>query len=127
MVRDRDVHNEGQPLRRRVPLPDVSAVALEIHVRAVEQSVWTRRPGFVSDAALDELAPGHVTTIAALELSLARLWRRTADGYVVCDLDLVDHLSAGVVGRAGLRWFRAAGAVMARCWRALNNESVIPL
>jgi hypothetical protein len=81
----------------------------------------------VCDADLDALGSGHVTTLAALELSLAGLWRRTTDGYVVTDLDLVDHLAASPARRAGERWGRVARAAMARCWRVLNSETVIPL
>jgi hypothetical protein len=126
-VRDRTVYNEVELLRRRVDYPAVSDAALEIHVRAVDNSARTRRPEYVSDVALDALASGHITTLAALELTLARLWRRTTDGYVVCDLELIDHLSTGEAQRASLRWIRSAGAALARCWRVLNSETVIPL
>lgn len=93
----------------------VSAPALEVHVCAVERSVKTRYPQFVSDAILDALAPGSVTTIAALELCLAGLWRRIDGGYIVDDSPLIAHLSAG-------RFRRCVRFV----WRYLNSESVLP-
>lgn len=93
----------------------VSAPALEIHVRAVDRSVRTRRPGFVSDVILDAVAPGSVTTLAALELCLAGLWHRVGAGYVVDDADLIAHLTAGPVRR-----------LARRAWRYLNSEPVIP-
>jgi hypothetical protein len=94
----------------------VSAPALEIHVRAVDQSVRTSCPAFVSDELLDKVAPGSVTTIAALELCLAGLWLRVNGGYSVDDADLIAHLSVGRVRR----WAR-------RAWQYLNSEPVIPL
>lgn len=93
----------------------VSATAIELHVRSVYHSVRTTRPTFVSDDALDALAPGSVTTIAALELSVAGLWQRVPGGYLVIDRELVAHLSAGPVRR----WAR-------RVWLNLNSESIIP-
>jgi hypothetical protein len=93
----------------------VSATALELHVRAVERSVRTRHPAFVSDAILDAVAPGSVTTVAALELWVAGLWRRTEGGYLVDDRELIAHLSVGPVRR----WGR-------RVWSYLTSEPVIP-
>ena len=93
----------------------VSAPALEIHVRAVHQSVRTSCPAFVSDELLDTVAPGPVTTIAALELCLAGLWLRVHRGYAVNDADLIDHLSVGPVRR----WVH-------RAWNYLTSEPVIP-
>lgn len=95
---------------------DISAPALEIHVRAVDQSVRTSCPAFVSDELLDEVASGSVTTIAALELCLAGLWLRVNGGYVVDDADLIAHLSVGPIRR----WAR-------KFWQYLNSEPVIPL
>jgi hypothetical protein len=94
----------------------VSAPALEIHVRAVDRSVRTSCPAFVSDQLLDTIAPGSVTTLAALELCLSGLWLRVRGGYAVNDADLIAHLSVGRVRR----WAR-------RAWRYLNSEPVIPL
>ena len=94
---------------------NVSAPALEVHVCAVERSVKTRYPQFVSDAILDALAPGSVTTLAALELCLVGLWRRIDGGYIVDDAALVAHLSAGRLRR----WAQMV-------WRYLNSEPVLP-
>ena len=93
----------------------VSATAIELHVRSVYQSVRTPRPTFVSDAALDALAPGSVTTPAALELWMAGLWQRVPGGYLVVDRELIAHLSAGPVRRFARR-----------VWLNLNSESIIP-
>ena len=93
----------------------VSATAIELHVRAVSSSVRTRRPAFVADAALDRIAPGSVTSVAALELWTAGLWRRVSGGYLIDDRELIAHLSAGPVRN----WAR-------RVWKYLNSESIIP-
>jgi hypothetical protein len=94
----------------------VSAPALEIHVRAVDRSVRTSYPAFISDELLDIVGPGSVTTLAALELCLAGLWLRVNGGYAVDDADLIAHLSVGRVRR----WVR-------RVWQYFNSEPVIPL
>ncbi|MUL46001.1 hypothetical protein FZI85_22340 [Mycobacterium sp. CBMA293] len=93
----------------------VSATAIELHVRTVYRSVRTRRPSFVSDASLDAIAPGSVTTIAALELWTAGLWQRVPGGYLIDDTELIAHLSAGPVRR-----------LARRVWKRLNNGSIIP-
>ncbi len=93
----------------------VSATAIELHVRVVSRTVRTRRPAFVADAVLDAIAPGSVTTVAALELWTASLWQRVPGGYLIDDRELIAHLSAGPVRR----WAR-------RVWLNLNSESVIP-
>lgn len=93
----------------------VSATAIELHVRAVSRSVRTPRPAFVADAALDAIAPGSVTTVAALELWMAGLWHRVPGGYLIDDHELIAHLSAGPVRN----WAR-------RLWKYLNSGSVIP-
>ncbi|MDT5016250.1 MAG: hypothetical protein QOD39_2410 [Mycobacterium sp.] len=98
----------------------VSPGALEIHVRAGRASVRTDCPAFVSDACLDTIAPGQVTTMAALELCMAGLWDRARGGYVIADFDLIDRLSVA----PPWRWIRSA---CHRLWVALNSESVIPL
>jgi len=106
---------EMEALRESGRGADVSAPALEIHVRAADLSVRTDCPSFVTDEILDRIAPGSVTTIAALELCLSGLWFRGNGGYVVEDADLIAHLSAGPIRR----WLRAV-------WRHLNAESVLP-
>lgn len=93
----------------------VSATAIELHVRVVSRSVRTARPDFVADAGLDAIAPGSVTTVAALELWTAGLWQRVPGGYLIDDRELIAHLSAGPVRS----WAR-------RVWKYLNSESVIP-
>ena len=107
--------------------PHLSPVALEIHVRAIDCSVRTSTPAFVADTTLDALAPGHVTTIAVLELCLAGLWHRCRDGYVVADLNLVEHLSESAFRRASMRWARAVGAKLVAGWRVVNRDNFIPL
>ncbi|WP_199254961.1 hypothetical protein [Mycolicibacterium mengxianglii] len=119
-MRDKTIYDEVAVLRARKRSRGVSPMALELHVRAIDRSVHTDCPVFVSDALLDEIAPGHVTTIAALELTLAGLWDRARDGYVVSDLELIDRLGGNPLRRAltsGLR----------RCWQALNRDNFIPL
>ncbi len=123
VVRDRGVYQEIQTLRGRERFQGLSPAALEIHVRAVERSARTQWPAFVEDAVLDRLAPGPVTTITALELTLAGVWDRAEGGYVVSDLDLVDRYSAGLLSRCT----RQAGQTIARCWRAVNRDNFIPL
>lgn len=119
-MRDKEVLVEVHALRERRRSGSVSASALEIHVRAVRAAVRTDCPAFVSDACLDSIAPGGVTTMAALELCLAGLWDRARDGYVITDFDLIHRLS----GSPTWRWVRSA---CHRLWVALNSESVIPL
>ena len=92
-------------------------------MRAVGHSVRTANPAFISDAALDTVAPGHVTTMAAVELCLAGLWHRTTNGYggyVIADSELIDHMAEVRV----LRRFKAA---CRKVWRELNSERFIPL
>jgi hypothetical protein len=101
----------GLPRSARVSQP-----ALEIHVRAVASSVRTDCPVFISDDTLDEIAPAHLNTIAALELCLAGLWDRASGGYVISDLHLIERLS----GR------RRVATVLRRWWAALNRDNFIP-
>jgi hypothetical protein len=119
-MRDKDVLDEVQLLREKPRSAEVSPEALAIHVRAVTAAAHTDYPAFVSDECLDSIAPGDVTTIAALELCLAELWLRARDGYVVVDLDLVNRMAGSPI----LRRMRAAGR---RLWVLLNSETVIPL
>jgi hypothetical protein len=123
-MHDKAVLLEVEALReRRRKGPTLSPLALEIHVRAVGHSVHTAFPAFISDDGLDAIAPGHITTMAALELWLADVWHRASDGYVIADFDLIDHMSAGPVRR----WARSAVDGCRRVWRQLNSERFIPL
>jgi hypothetical protein len=122
-MRNRTVFTEVETLRSRTKRPSVSALALEIHVRAVARTVRTANPAFISDAGLDAIAPGRVTTMAAVELCLAGLWHRTTNGYggyVIADADLIDHMTVP----SSIRRIKAA---CRRLWRELNSEKVIPL
>jgi hypothetical protein len=94
----------------------VSPSAYDIHERAVAAAKRTEYPAFIADIDLDALAPGRVTTMAALELSLEGLWLRARDGYVLADPDLLDRAA----DHAPRRWLR-------RLWVTLNSETVIPL
>ena len=122
-MRVKSVFIEVETLLCRNKFRDVSPLALEIHVRAVGRSVRTANPAFISDAGLDAIAPGHVTTLAAVELCLAGLWARSTNGYggyVIADPELIDHMSEVPV----LRRIKAA---FRRLWRELNSEKFIPL
>ena len=122
-MRVKSVFIEVETLLCRNNFRDVSPLALEIHVRAVGRSVRTANPAFISDAGLDAIAPGHVTTLAAVELCLARLWDRSTNGYggyVIADPELIDHMSEIPV----LRRIKAA---FRRLWQELNSEKFIPL
>ena len=101
-MRDNVVFAEVRSLLSRERSAQVAPITLEIHVRAVADSVGTPFPAFVPDERLDAIAPGPVTTLAALELCLAGLWYRASDGYVIADLDLVERLSRPV-GRRRVR------------------------
>lgn len=98
----------------------LSPASLEIHVRVIDHLAHTTGTNFIADGGLDELAPGQVTTMAALELSLAGWWRRLDGGYVIADQELIDAMSRSP------RW-RRFGASCRRLWKALNSETVIPL
>jgi hypothetical protein len=122
-MRVKSVFTEVETLLCRNNLRDVSPLALEIHVRTVARTVRTANPAFISDAGLDAIAPGHVTTMAAVELCLAGLWHRTSNGYggyVIADGDLIDHMTAPSV-------VRRIKAVARRVWQELNSEKIIPL
>jgi hypothetical protein len=119
-VRDKVVYDEVAALRAKKRSQYVSPAALELHVRAVSRAVHTDCPVFVSDVMLDEIAPAHVTTMAALELSLAGLWDRARDGYVISDLELIDRLSTSAVRRT-------VAATLHRWWHAINRDNFIPL
>jgi hypothetical protein len=102
----------------------VSPASREVHVRAVRHLARTTGAQFIDDAGLDGIAPGSVTTIAAIELCLAGWWRRLDGGYVIADViadrDPIDAMSRG-------RTWRRVGAVCRRVWKALNSEKFIPL
>jgi len=119
-MRDDAVYAEVETLRERAKAPTLSPIALEIHVRAVDHTVHTTCPAFISDEALDAIAPARVTTMAALELCLAEVWHRAKDGYVIADFDLIDHMSESPTRRRLLAFCR-------RLWRELNSEKFIPL
>ncbi|MCU1698500.1 MAG: hypothetical protein JWR34_4563 [Mycobacterium sp.] len=119
-MRDDAVYAEVETLRERAKAPALSPIALEIHVRAVDHTVHTTCPAFISDEALDAIAPARVTTMAALELCLAEVWHRAKDGYVIADFDLIDHMSESPTRRRLLAFCR-------RLWRELNSEKFIPL
>jgi hypothetical protein len=125
------VFNEVATLRGRTTGPAVSIVALEIHVRAIDHTVHTAYPAFVSDDDLDMIAPGQVTTIAALELCLAGLWHRAKDGYVVSDFDFIEHMSASPVRRRlrmiRTNWGRKTRTACHHAWDVLNRENFVPL
>ena len=121
-MRVKSVFTEVETLLCRNKMRDVSPLALEIHVRAVGRSVRTANPAFISDAGLDSIAPGHVTTMAAVELCLAGLWHRTTNGYggyVIADPELIDHMAEVRV----LRRFKAA---CRKLWQELNSERFMP-
>jgi hypothetical protein len=119
-MRDSAVYAEIVTLRDRRKTLTLSPLALEIHVRAVDHSVHTECPAFISDTSLDGIAPARVTTMAALELCLAEVWHRAQGGYVIADFDLIDHLSVSPTRRR----LRSA---LRRLWRELNSERFIPL
>lgn len=114
------VYGEVALLRAKKRSQNVSVSALELHVRALARTVHTECPVFVSDAVLDQIAPGQVSTMAALELSLAGLWDRSLGGYVVSDLDLIERLSTHTVRRT-------VTSALRRSWDKLNRDNFIPL
>ena len=119
-MHDMAVFMEVATLRAKPTGRDVSLSALEMHVRVVAHTVHTDCPGFITDRGLDVVAPGPATTMAAIELCLAGLWRRIDVGYVIADDELIDHMSH-------TSWTRKFTAACRRVWKALNSESVIPL
>jgi hypothetical protein len=130
-MREWAIFSEVAELRGRKTGPAVSIVALEIHVRAIARTVHTPFPAFVSDDDLDLIAPGHVTTIAALELCLAGMWHRAKDGYVVSDFDFIEHMSVGPMRRrlrsARARWTKKTAAAYHHVWDVLNRDNFVPL
>lgn len=122
-MRTKTVFTQVETLLCREDFRHVSPLALEIHVRAVAKAVRGANPAFISDAGLDDVAPGPVTTLAAVELCLAGVWHRNANGfagYVITDDALIDHMAEMPVLR-GLK------SVCRRWWRELNSERFIPL
>lgn len=104
-MRDSGVFAQVKTLQNRERSALLSTLALEIHVRAVADRIGSPYPAFVPDERLDAIAPGRVTTMAAIELCMAGMWYRATDGYVIADLDLVEHLSRP----ARQRWLQAVG------------------
>jgi hypothetical protein len=129
-VQDKDVFAAIGVLRRKPHGRHVSAIALEIHVRAVARSVHTEWPFFVGYTDLDAIAPGPTTTMAALELCLAELWIDARDGYVITDNELIEQLSAVPVDlwfrRTASRLTRATLSGLRKVWKALNEERFVP-
>ena len=122
-MRTKTVFAQVEKLLCRDDFRYVSPLALEIHVRAVARGLRGANPAFVSDAGLDAIAPGPVTTLAAVELCLAGAWQRTTNGYpgyVITDDALIDYF-------AELPALRRLKAVCRRWWRELNSERFIPL
>ena len=117
---DRTVSFEVEALRADRTRPVLSPSALEVHVRVVDVLAHATGTNFIADDRLDTLAPGRVTTMAAIELSLAGWWRRLDGGYVIVDQELIDAMARSP------RW-RRLGATCRKLWAALNSESVIPL
>jgi hypothetical protein len=120
VVRDKVVYGEVALLRAKKRSQNVSVAALELHVRALDRTVHSDCPVFVSDAVLDQIAPAQVSTMAALELSLAGLWDRSHGGYIVSDLDLIERLATNPVRRT-------LAAALRRSWNLLNRDNFIPL
>ncbi|MCV7419565.1 hypothetical protein H7K45_03345 [Mycobacterium yunnanensis] len=119
-MKDESVFSEVTSLRADGPRAVLSTSALEVHVRVVDHLAHTTRSKFVTDEVLDTLVHGRVSTMAAIELSLAGWWRRIDGGYVVVDQELIDAMS-----RHPAR--RRIGRTCRRLWSFLNSESVIPL
>lgn len=95
-MRTKAVFTEVETLLCRDSFRYVSPLALEIHVRAVARSVRSANPAFISDAGLNAIAPGNVTTLAAAELCIAGVWHRSEGGYggyVITDDELIGHLA----------------------------------
>ncbi|CAN3130202.1 hypothetical protein ACNUDN_19955 [Mycobacterium sp. smrl_JER01] len=114
-MRDSVVFAQVKSLQSRKRTALLSTGALEIHVRAAADRAGSRFPAFVPDDRLDAVAPGRVTTMAAIELCMAGLWYRAGDGYVIADLDLVERL-----GRpTGRRWLHAVGRLL---WGAFTRR-----
>ena len=117
---DRSVFFEVEALRADKTRAVLSPESLEVHVRVVDHLAHTTGADYVPDEILDTLVHGRVSTIAAIELTLAGWWRRLDGGYVIVDQDLIDALSHTPTRRR-------FGAACRRLWRFLNSESVIPL
>ncbi|MCW2733429.1 MAG: hypothetical protein JWR13_4245 [Mycobacterium sp.] len=117
---DRSVFFEVEALRADKARPILSPASLEVHVRVVDHLAHTTGANFIADEVLDTLAHGRVTTMAAIELSLAGWWRRLDGGYVVVDQELIDAMSHCPT-------WRRLGAACRRLWKILNSETVIPL
>jgi hypothetical protein len=117
---DRSVFFEVEALRADQSRPILSPASLEVHVRVVDHLAHTTGANFIADEVLDTLAHGRVTTMAAIELTLAGWWRRLDGGYVIVDQELIDAMSHSPTRRR-------LGAACGRLWKALNSESVIPL
>lgn len=120
---ERDVSHQVEALRRRPDRSLVTTPALGVHVRVVARSADVIRPSYVTDSELDELADPQVTTMAAVELCLAGLWRRTEGGYVITD---VDYIASVLVEAQHPRWTRRLAATCRRLWAERDSERFIP-
>ncbi|MBJ7336924.1 hypothetical protein [Mycolicibacterium sp.] len=117
---DKSVFFEVEALRADQSRPVLSPASLEVHVRVIDHLAHGTGSNFITDEVLDTLAHGRVTTMAAIELSLAGWWRRLDGGYVIVDQELIDAMSHSPIRR------RLAAACR-RLWKTLNSETVIPL
>ena len=117
---DRSVFFEVEALRADQSRPFLSPASLEVHVRVIDHLAHATGSNFMADEVLDTLAHGRVTTMAAIELSLAGWWRRLDGGYVIVDQELIAAMSHSPARRR-------FGAACRRLWKTLNSETVIPL
>ncbi|WP_140699417.1 hypothetical protein [Mycolicibacterium hodleri] len=117
---DRSVFFEVEALRADRSRPILSPASLEVHVRVIDHLAHGTGSNFIADEVLDTLAHGRVSTMAAIELSLAGWWRRLDGGYVIVDQELIAAMSHSPARRR-------FGAACRRLWKILNSETVIPL
>lgn len=89
----------------------VSRSALRLHVYAVLASLEAGNPGVVSDDYLDAVTAE--TSVDAVELCTAGLWRREGDGYRVLD---------GEVMRMAREMHRQLEELSARCRASGGHE-----
>ena len=78
-----DVSTEGFVRASGQAGPVVSRAALKLHTYAILVSIEVGRAGHISDDYLNAISVE--TSVAALELTLAGLWTRVQDGYLVSE------------------------------------------